>query len=163
MHLSELETKMKQSSLEAQKYEATSSSSSLSDHPPMKPSFGNMPAHSFNDRGDSEFASFQREMRNSMMQRESFLDDYCDTIVDSQSAFSHTKTASTVAKIEKLELASAPSVVTDHLQTPTKNHSDHHGKSNGSIRNGKPITIDPKKKTNLLAALKHIDNDSFDR
>jgi hypothetical protein len=162
MHLSELETKMKLSSLDAQKHEATSSSSSLSDHPPMKPSFGHITAHSFNDRGDSEFASFHREMRNSMMQRESFLDEYCDTIVDSQSAFSHSKTATTLTKIEKLELASAPSVVTDHLQTPTKNHANHHGKSNGSIRSGKPAAIDLKKKTNLLAALKHIDNDSFE-
>lgn len=163
MHLSELESKMKQNSLEAQKHVPSSSSSSLSDQQHTITAFD---LHSYNDRGDNELVSIQREIRNSMMRRESFLDEYCDTLVDVKSDFSRSTTA-TLTEIKKLELASQSSVAdraidsADKLQTQATNHSHHYGKSNGSL-GGRPSKLDPKKKTTLLATLKHIDNESFD-
>lgn len=157
MHLSELESKMKQNSLDDRKHVASSSSSSLSDHPIT--AIDDIPVHSFNGRGD--VAHVQREMRNNILQRESLLDEYCDMFVDEQSAFRGSP-STTVRKIEKLELAApSSSVAGNNYDTrPAANsskaqatsHSHHHGKSNG-----KPA-IDPKKKNVLLAALKHIDD-----
>lgn len=162
MHLSELESKMKQNSLDAVKKHATSSSStsSLSDHQLPIAAFDNIPIHSFNGRGDSEIDYIQREMRESMIRRESLLDEYCDTLVDGKSDFSSSRASSTtITPFQKLELASQPPDVTNH-QTKAKDYAYNHGKSNGSIfGNGKP-SLDPKKKNKLLATLKHIDNDS---
>ena len=150
---------MKQNSLEAVKKHATlsSSTSSLSDHQLPTAAFDDIPIHSFNGRGDSELAHLQREMRESMIRRESLLDDYCETLVDSKSAFSNSRASSTtITPFKKLELAE-PSVVSHH-QTQAKDHAHNHGKSNGYIvGNGKPI--DSKKKNKLLAALKNIDNE----
>lgn len=96
------------------------------------------------------------------MQRESFLDDYCDTLVDEKSDFSGAKTATSYTKIKKLELASPPPVAPDNLQTPATHHPNYHNKSNGSIRSGKPVAIDARKKSALLASLKNIDNESYE-
>jgi hypothetical protein len=166
MHLTELESKMKQNSLEAVKKHATMTSSpstsSLSDHHqlPMA-AFNNI--HSLNDRGDSEFAHIHREIRESMIRRESMLDEYCDeyTLADDKSTFSSSRASSTtITPYQKLELASQPPALTNH-QAQAKDYTYNHGKSNGSIfSNGKPPQLDPKKKNKLLATLKHIDNDS---
>lgn len=163
MHLSELESKLKpNSSLDVKTHVTSSSSSSLSEQLPIA-AFDDIPVHSFNGRGDNDFAHIQREMRDSMMRRETFLDEYCDTIVDGKSAFSAATLSN--AKVKKLELASPTSVtstVSTLIPTQTTNHTHHYGKSNGSVVNRKSTTIDPKKKTSLLAALKNIDDDSLE-
>lgn len=156
---------MKQNSLEAVKKHAISSSSTsspLSDHHPLTIiPFDEKRNHTFNDRGDSDLAHIQREMRESMIRRESLLDDYCETLVDSKSAFSNSRASSTtITPLQKLELASQSPIVTNH-QTQAKNYSDNYSKSNGNvIGNGKPASFDPKKKNKLLAALKNIDNET---
>lgn len=157
MHLSELESKMKQNSLDDRKYVASSSSSSLSDH--QLNTSDDIPAHSFNVRSD--VAHVQREMRHNNLQRESFLDEYCDMFVDEKSAFRGSP-STTITKIEKLELVATSSVANNHDNRPANsskaqatNHTHHHGKSNGK-------SIDSKKKNYLLATLKHIDDDSFE-
>lgn len=158
MHLSELESKLNANSSGVKPHATSSSSSSLSDPLPIA-TFDDIPVHSFNGRGDSDFAHIQRELRDSMMRRESFLDEYCDTIVDGKSAFSAATL--TNAKVKKLELASPTSVantVSTLIPTQATNHTHYHGQSNGGVR--KPV--DPKKKTSLLAALKNIDNDSLE-
>lgn len=172
MHLTELESKMKQNSLEGKKHAATSSSSSsLSDHQLPISTFDSIPVHSYNDRGDNEIANIEREMRNNLMRHESLLDEYCDTIVDEKSAF-RNHGASGITKIKKLELAQPPSVATTQHdinsnsttvngQAQTPGYPHHHTKSNGSFVGGK--LLDPQKKNTLLATLKHIDNDSFDK
>jgi hypothetical protein len=151
---------MKQNSLEAVKKHATSSSStsSLSDlHQLPIAAFDDIPIHSFNGRGDSDLAHIQRDIRDSMIRRESLLDEYCETLVDGKSAFSNSRASSTtITPFQKLELAAQPPVVA--YQTQAKDHTHNHGKSNGGVvANGKPI--DPKKKSKLLAALKNIDNE----
>lgn len=165
MHLNRLDSKMKHNTLdEGTKHPptASSSTSSLSDHHQVPiAAFDDIPAHSYNDRGD--VAYIQREMRDSMMRRESQLDEYCDTLVDGKSTFSSSRaSSSTITPFKKLELASQSPVITNH-QTQAKSHAHNHSKSNGNAtNNGKPSTFDSKKKNVLLAALKHIDNDSFE-
>lgn len=149
MHLSELESKMKQNSLKP-----SSSSSSLSENQTIK-----APVHSYNDRGDNEFTSIQREMRNSMIRRESFLDDYCESLVDSKSVFSNG-TATTLKPFKKLELAQPPLFVNcspSHVTTKTTHHTHHYSQSNGRKQ-----TIDSKTKNSLLATLKNMEKESFE-
>lgn len=154
---------MKQNSLDVKKHEASSSSSSsLSDH--HQSSVDGIPVHSLNDRGDHEFASIEREMRNSMMRRESFLEEYCDTFADDKSDFRSRKSTTTLTKVKKLELAQPTTVVYNspkHNQTQATSNGHHHSKSNGAVPGRQPA-IDNKKKSSLLAALKHIDDDSLD-
>lgn len=151
---------MKQNSLDGKKHVASSSSSSLSD----PATFDDIPVHSYNDRGDNEFAHIEREIRNSMMRRELSLDEYCDTFVDEKSDF-RSRRSTTFTKIKKLELAQPSSFaytgITGNSQTQATSNAHYHNKSNGSVP-GKQPAIDPKKKNTLLAALKHIDDDSLD-
>lgn len=152
---------MKQNSLDAKKHETSSSSSSLSSDQQLTIVGLDIPVHSYNGRHD-DIAYIQREMRDSMIRRESLLDDYCDSLVDVKSAFSNN-TSAALTKIKKLELAAPTSVGDgDNFQTKATGHADHYGKSNGNAAGRKPASIDPKKKNTLLAALKHIDNDSID-
>lgn len=153
---------MKQNSLDVKKHLTSSSSSSLSDHQ-HPTTFDDIPVHSFNGRGDNEFAHIEREIRNSMMRRESFLEEYCDTLVDEKSDYRIRKSTA-FTKVNKLELAQPSSVAynsTRNGQTQATGNTNHHSKSNGSVA-GKQSGIDFKKKNTLLAALKHIDDDSFD-
>lgn len=159
---------MKQNSLDGKKHAASSSSSSsLSDPQLPIATLDSIPVHAYNDRGDNEFASIEREMRHNLMRHESLLDEYCDTIVDEKSAF-RSRRSSSVTTVKKLELAQPSSVATNNYsnvisssgQTQATSYTHHHGKSNGSI-GGK--LLDPQKKNTLLATLKHIDNDSFDK
>lgn len=147
---------MKQNSLEADKKHATSSSStsSSSDHHQIPiAAFDDIPVHS-----DNDLAYVQREIRDSMMRRESLLDEFCDRVVDEKSVFSHATTIkAATTKIKKLELASSPTALANNIQTQATGHTYNHGKSNGSVVGGKS-SIDAKKKNQLLAALKHIDN-----
>lgn len=183
MHLEELEAKMKQNSLEptltspmhqhhhkldSSNAKAHSSSESSSngngEHLPIA-AFDDIPIHSFNNnrkREDIEVANIEREIHESMMRRESLLDDYCETI-DKQSCYSKA-TTTTITKVKKLELtnnANNSNTTGDNAQT-TKNNAYRYGKSNGSVISGKSTTIDPNKKSKLLAALKNIENESFD-
>lgn len=154
---------MKQNSLDSKKHAPSSSScSSLSDHQlrQITATFDDIPAHSFNDRNNNDLANIQREMRNSMIRRESLLDDYCDTLVDEKSAYSSAST-STLTKVKKLELdvpAAANCGATNHVQTKTTGNTNYYGKPNGGVVGGK--SIDPKKKNTLLAALKDIDDEN---
>lgn len=154
---------MKQNSLDVKKHEtSSSSSSSLSDHQHLIGEFEDIPVHSYKDRGDNEFAHIEREIRNSMMRRESFLDEYCDTLVDEKSDFRSRK-STTFTKVKKLELAQPSSLnnnSTSNGQTKATSNVNHHNKSNGVVP-GKQF--DATKKNTLLAALKHIDDDSFDK
>lgn len=151
---------MKQNSLDVKKHATSSSStSSLSDHQHV--SFEDH--HPFKSRGE-EVAVVQRAIRDRELKHESFLDEFCDSLADQKSVFSHNHSVSTaLTKIKKLELAS-PAIVSDttsSFQTKTTHHAHYNGKSNGNVVGGK--TIDTKKKNELLAALKHIDNGSIDR
>lgn len=160
MHLTELESKMKQNSLDSKKHAPSSSCSSLSDLQLQIASSDDIPAHSFNDRNHNDLANIQREMRNSMIRRESILDDYCDTLVDEKSAYSSTTTY-TLTKVKELELAGSAAAncgAPNHVQTKTTGNTHYYGKSNGSVVGGKPI--DAKKKNTLLAALKDIDDEN---
>lgn len=107
--------------------------------------------------------------------RESMLDDLCDSLTDTSSYYS-AKTASTFTRVKKLEFNGGGS------QTPTNNNNsiaysnsnsyetndgNNHIKSNGvslfaSANNNINVNgrLDDKKKSKLLAALKHIDNGS---
>lgn len=147
---------MKQNSLDVTKHTTSSSStSSLSDHHHHVSFDEHVP---FKGRVD-EIAVAQRTLRARERKHESFLDEFCDSMSDNKSAFSHSHTATTtLTKIKKLELAS-PAIFSDTAssnQTKTTHYSHHNGKSNGR---GKP-TLEPKKKAELLATLKHMDNDS---
>lgn len=142
---------MKQNPLDVNKHAASSSSSSLSEPQHPVAAFDDIAVHSFKQH--DEFAYIQREIRDNTLRRESLLDEYCNTFVDEPSAFSGNRT-STLNKVKKLELASA---ATNHLETPSTNHTYNNGKSS----HRKPV-IDSKKKNTLLAALKHIDDDSFE-
>jgi len=139
MHLDELETKMKHNSLEP-------SSSSSCDATVNGD-------HSFNDRGDAEIANIEREMRDSMLRRESLLDEFCESLADKRSSFSGPA-APPSAAFKKLEPTQQSAAVKASATGNNHNYSKFNG--NGSV---KPA-IDPKKKTKLLAALKHIENDS---
>ena len=147
-------------SLDVKKH-ATSSSSSSSLSDPHHQMFDDIPL--FNDRGDNEIAKAQRDIHESVLRRESFLDEICDSFADKKSAFSHSNTATTtLTKIKKLELAGSPAFVNGttaapNNQTKATGYAHYNGKSNGN-----PKSIDTKKKTELLAALKHIDNGSFE-
>lgn len=150
---------MKQNSLDSKKHAPSSSCSSLSDL--QIATFDDIPAHSFNDRNNNELANIQREMRNSMIRRESFLDEYCDTLVDEKSAYSSTSTA-TLTEVKKLELAvpaAANCRAPNHVQTKTTGNNNYYGKPNGGVVGGGK-SIDPKKKNKLLAALKDIDDEN---
>ena len=130
--------------------------------------FDDIPVHLFstthNDRGDNELDDIKREIRDSMIRRETLLDAYCDDVIDkqSQSQFSAT-TSSTVTKIKKLELNNNQS----------HHYSHQHAHAYGSIKSviggqqSKNATgaFDQKKKSKLLAALKAIDGngDSFEK
>lgn len=150
---------MKQNSLGEKNHRATSSSSSssLTDHQHTIYSESH-----FNGRGDSEIVKAHREIRDSGLRRESLLDDFCDSIVDKKSAFSNSFTTSTtLTKVKKLELASTPGLFGDsstHVPKKATNYSHFNGKP----VNGKPNPLDQNKKTELLATLKHIDNNNFE-
>lgn len=125
--------------------------------------FDDIPVHSFsatyNDRGDNELDDIKREIRDSMMRRETLLDAYCDDVIDKQSLFSANTNSSTITKIKKLELNNNQS----HHYTHQQSHQQ--GYTHGSIKSvvgGQQSKIatgafDQKKKSKLLAALKAID------
>lgn len=104
---------------------------------------------------DYEFANIQQEIRNSMIKRESFLDDFCETLVDSKSVFSTRTTTSTIKnpQFKQLELAQPSSFA----GTKATHHTNDYSQSNGRKQ-----TFDPKTKNSLLASLKNIDNGSFE-
>lgn len=124
--------------------------------------FDDIPVHSFsatyNDRGDNELDNIKREIRDSMMRRETLLDAYCDDVIDKQSHFSANTNSSTITKIKKLELNNNQSHHYTHQQS-------QQGYTHGTIKSvvggqqSKNATgaFDQKKKSKLLAALKAID------
>lgn len=148
---------MKNSSLDHKKHATSSSSSSLSEHHQlMITAFDDIPI-----RRNSDVAYVQGQMRDSMMRRESFLDEYCDTLVDGKSVFSDV-TCTTTTTLKKLEHAPPSSVapnISKHVPTSTTNYINHHGKSNGNVITRK-TKIDSNTKNTLLATLKHIDDDN---
>lgn len=163
MHLTELETKMKQNSLDLKNnsYGLKTSNSSLSSQTDAdERTIRNDTPHthlSFNDRGDSDIISIQRELRESMMHRESILDEYCDTLVDKNSnysGYSRSTITNATTKVKKLEFGGG---ATEGMPESYKANNYH--KSNGHANNC-GAQLDQKKKTKLLAALKHIDNGS---
>ncbi|CAO1355816.1 unnamed protein product [Diamesa serratosioi] len=184
-NIAELELKMKQNSIEShpalhslnndtEKKKEDESESGMSssmssnnrevigDQPNLPiAAFDDIPVHSFfathNDRGDNELDDIEREIRDSMMRRETLLDAYCEDVIDkkSPSHVSAITTSSTVTKIKKLELNNNQSHHYTHQQ------SNHHGYAHGSIKSGaggqQSKAFDQKKKSKLLAALKAID------
>jgi hypothetical protein len=151
MHITELENKMKQNSLDAKSFDIKTPESSLSSHECETEVQVEM--HSFKDRGDSELVSIQRQIRDSMMHRESILDEFCETLVDKNSYYSNGTVMpnSTLTKIKKLEFTGG-----NKLPQPIQNNNNNHVKSNGHVVAGRQH-LDEKKKTELLAALKRLD------
>ncbi|CRL06522.1 CLUMA_CG019526, isoform A [Clunio marinus] len=148
-HVNELETKLKQRHI----LTSSSSSSSLSEDPQTI----------VNGRGDGDLAYIQREMTMSTLRRESFLDEYCETLADDKTEISKQ---STITKIKKLEfIKQPPDNSPSILSSKSTNYVHYHNKTNGNaVSNGtRKQTIDSKKKSSLLAAIKNIDNDSTER
>lgn len=115
----------------------------------------------FNDRGDSEILTIHRHDTR----RESLLDDLCESLADDMSYYSPSisTTTNTITRVKKLEFVGGGSPNTNGSASASNGHSNethngnNHPKSNGCVVNGR---LDEKKKTKLLAALKHIDNGS---
>lgn len=151
---------MKENSLDAKKHETSSSSSSMSD---TVVAIDGIPVHSFRDRDESDLAFIQREIRDSTLRRESYLDKFCEKFADEKSAYSG-KTSNNNPKVSKLEFTSTSAVANNHgsiFQTQATHHADHNGKPNGSVGR-KPAQLDLQKKTSLLATLKNIDNEGLE-
>lgn len=154
MHITELESRMKQNSLDDGKhsYQLNASYSSVSyndtevstiKNDDVASNFSYIMANN-NDRGDSDIMSMQRKIRESTEQQESLLDEYCDTLVDQSSYFSDTPVTHT--KIKKLEYNGAASGTTKYGYIHAKNafanggssvsqqssyQTDHYAESNG--------------------------------
>lgn len=141
MHINELEAKLKKDQLQCDETSSSSSSSfSFSSQdilPKAKKNFNKLPGHSFDK--DLEFSKFQREMLEGNIRRESLLDEMCDAIVESKAN----------KRNKKPELNG----IFGNGDEKLKNVNNHE-KSNGKV------TLDPKKKNNLLAVLKNIDDES---
>jgi hypothetical protein len=195
MHLTELESKMKLSSLDDDNilvpYQLKASNSSLSsqitpDEPLRNDSISSFKTHhqhsnhesnhkpnqarylqtNINDRGDGDIISIQRELYENTLRRESFLDEYCETLVFdkihnshcSDNKYKNNGDVNPIAKSKKLEFTDF-SVKT----TEEQNKINSYIKSNGHstiIANGTKPSLDEKKKTKLLHLLKHIDNNN---
>lgn len=116
----------------------------------------------FNDRGDStEVMTIHRHD----LRRESMLDDLCESLADSSYySPSVSTTTATLTRIKKLEFIGGGSLNNNSFTSASNGYSNetfngnNHAKSNGCA-NGR---LDEKKKTKLLAALKHIDNGSLE-
>lgn len=203
MHINELEEKMKQNSLDEksnphQYLPKSANSSNLSsndddmtirnDDAISHYSFNHHHHHltattthnQFNDRGDSELITMQQELRESHINRESILDEYCETIYDDDKA-SHYSDNSYAPRVRRVGYARevAPNNSTNiniggggatnggnfsKIKSPYQ--ADNYAKSNGHARNGrrqsingvgKPTKLDEGKKSQLLAILKTMD------
>lgn len=110
-----------------------------------------------NDRGNNEIM----KIHHNDIRRESLLDDLCDSLADSKSIYSVGTLKATATGNTKLEFTWGGSQNNNNTQFGNGNSNEAHNgnnhvKSNG-IANGR---LDDKKKSKLLAALKHIDNGS---
>lgn len=192
MHINELEEKMKQNSLDDKNAHhqcpslsmpKTSTSSSFSSHDDLTLRNEEMTHYTFtDDRGDNELITLQREIRDSTLQRESILDDYCETIFDDDKNSHYSE--KTITKISKIEygrgaannygytngvIGGNGSFSTAKNQNQSSYQINNYAKSNGHAKTGiestagrkevitKPPKLDGKKKTQLLAILKNID------
>lgn len=140
MHISELETKMSQNSLNVEPSECITESSS--------------------------FATSENNImtiRHKDMHRESLLDDLCESLADSNSYTSYSANKTASPRIKKIGLFAGGGLNNHGPAFTVNGHSDEKyynnnlPKSNGCVVNGR---LDGNKKTTLLAALKHIDNGS---
>ncbi|XP_070497626.1 lebercilin-like protein [Chironomus tepperi] len=197
MHINELEEKMKQNSLDDNSQNAphhqcpslylpkTSNSSSLSSHDDITLRNEEMTHYTFiDDRGDNELISIQREIRDSTLQRESILDEYCETIFDDDKHSHYSD--NTITRVKKIEFTRGAatnnnngyghtngviggSYSTAKNQNQSPYQINDYTKSNGHAKTGiestagrkegigKSTKLDDKKKTRLLAILKNID------
>lgn len=87
------------------------------------------------EKGDHEdLSSFRREIQDGNYRRETLLDQLCDAIVESK-------------PVQRISPQVQNGVV-----------NSKHDKMNGKVNNGGGL--DPAKKSNLLAVLKNIDDES---
>lgn len=195
MHINELEEKMKQNSLDDNSQNAhnnhhecpsynlpkTSNSSSLS-YDDITLRNEDMTHYTFiNERGDNDLVSIQRELRDNTLQRESILDEYCETIFDDDKQSHYSE--NTITRVKKIEFARGAAtnnngfghtngIIGSFSTAKNQNQSSYqindYTKSNGHAKigtestatgrkDGKSTRLDGKKKTQLLAILKNID------
>ncbi|CAG9800404.1 unnamed protein product [Chironomus riparius] len=199
MHINELEEKLKQNSLDDNSQKShlqcpslylpkTSNSSSLSSHDDITLRNEDMTHYTFIDgRGDNEIVTIQREIRDSTLQRESILDEYCETIFDDENKSHYSENS--ITRVKKIEFARGAAANKNNINSyghtngvngssfwsaKNQNQSSYqindYAKSNGHAKTGtesttagpkegigKPTKLDDKKKTRLLAILKNMD------
>lgn len=90
--------------------------------------------------GDPDFESMNRQIHDTMLHRETMLDDYCNDVSEISSI---RTTNSNMAAVKNLDLSSKPSMTSTIVSQ--------------SVKNKKAKEIDPTKKSKLLQALKAID------
>lgn len=140
LNINDLESKLKNGKFQCD--ETSSSSSSFSFTSPdicsrSKRVFDKLPGHSMEKNDDQELTNFRREIRDGHDKRESLLDELCDAIVESK-------------PIQRI----APHHHNGNHEKLQAKIANHHDKINGKFG------LDPKKKSNLLAQLKNIDDES---
>jgi hypothetical protein len=174
MHVAELENKMKQNSLDSTGSRKNSlqlddtSNSSFSSHDAAKiddaTSHHLHHLHHLKDRGDNgDLANIQRQIRDSIMHRESMLDEICDTLVDKDSFYSANSTAVTRAKYTNLAATvtnGGNRILPEQSYQIVNNNKAANGHAAGA--GAVERKLDPKKKSTLLAVLKNIDNSSIE-
>ncbi|KAG5676956.1 hypothetical protein PVAND_006749 [Polypedilum vanderplanki] len=175
MHVAELDIKMKQNSLDSTGSQKNSyqvddemSNSSFSSHEAVRnEDLARHHLHHFRqiqklkDRGDnSDLFKIQRQMHESIIHRETMLDEYCNEIVDQDFLYSEQKFK------EKYLAATGNEAGTNKIIQQQPYQIINCNKTNGHVAKGggqiEKNQLDEKKKAKLLAAMKIIDNNSIE-